>query len=285
MPKRPREHIIEDLARAQLHQVFTRVGWSSEDLDQDYGEDVLVRIFDNGITTPWSFLVQSKGTDNLERYLAKDGKNISFPIRSTHIEHWNRFWEPVVLAIYDASTEITYWEVIQTFLDSIEDSDSSKPRKSISVQVPTDNLLDAEGLQRLRNLTKNRFQRFEAQKEGANILIDELHKQWGVNIEYEPQFGVLMLPKGEFKPDASSGRTVTAFGQFAAQLERFKDKYGIDPQKSVAGSIDIMYQIVMAYKDGAKLQVRDKDGAVINEWETLEDLQRHVDRQAELEDD
>lgn len=47
----------------------------------------------------------------------------------------------------------------------------------------------------------------------------------------------------------------------------------------------MMYQIIMAYKDGAKLQVRDKDGAVINEWETLEDLQRHVDRQAELEDD
>lgn len=285
MPKRPREHIIEDLARAQLHQVFARAGWSSEDLNQDYGEDVLIRIFDNGTATPWSFLIQSKGTDNLERYLAKDGKNISFPIRSTHIEHWNRFWEPVVLAIYDASTEITYWEVIQTFLDSIEDSDSSKPRKSISVQVPTDNLLDAEGLQRLRNRTKNRFQRFEAQKEGANILIDELRKQWGVNIEYEPEFGVLMLPKGEFKPDPSSGRTVTAFGQFAAQLERFKDKYGIDPQKFVADSIDIMYQIVMAYKDGAKLQVRDKDGAVINEWETLEDLQRHVERQAELEDD
>lgn len=285
MPKRPREHIIEDLARAQLHQAFSRVGWSSEDLDQDYGEDVLVRIFDDGTATPWTFFVQSKGTDNLERYLTNDRKNISFPIRSTHIEHWDRFWEPVVLAIYDASTETTYWEVVQTFLNSMKDSDSSQPRKSISVHVPTDNLLDAEGLQRLRNRTKNRFQRFEAQKEGADILIDELRKQWGVDIDYGPEFGVLRLPKGEFNPDPSGEHTVNAFGQFAAQLERLKDKYGIDPQKAIDGSIDVMYQIVMAYKGGAKLQMHDKDGKLINEWETLEDLLRHVDRQAELEDD
>lgn len=285
MPKRPREHIIEDLARSQLHQKFAKVGWSSENIDQDYGEDIFVRIFENGIATPWSFFVQSKATENLSHYFTNDQKSISFPIQATHIEHWRRFWEPVVLSIYDVSTETTYWEVVQTYLDTMKNRSSSKNRKSISVHVPTDNLLDAEGLRRLRNRTKNRFQRFEAQKEGASILIEELQKQWEVDIEYEPELGVLILPKGQFKSDPSGGLTLTAFGKFAAQFDHFKDKYGFDPQETFEGGIDIIYQIVMAYKDGAKLQVRDKDGTVINEWETLEDLQRYANRQAELSDD
>lgn len=285
MPKRPREHIIEDLARMQLHQTFAKVGWASEDLDKDYGEDILVRIFEDGTATPWSFFVQSKGTDNLERYLSKDQKNIFFPIKSTHIEHWSRFWEPVVLAIYDARTETTYWEVIQTYLEEVKDSKHSKPRKSISIHVPTDNLLDVEGLQRIRNRTKNRFQRFEAQKEGAEILIDELSEKWGVDIEYDPEFGILMLPKGEFHQGPTGGHTVIAFGKFASQLERIQEKHGIDPESAFGNSIELTLQIVKAFKNGARLQIQDKEGVVIEQWKNIEDLLRRVDRQMEIDDD
>jgi len=285
MPQRPREHIIEDLARMQLHQTFAKVGWASENLDKDYGEDILVRIFEAGKATPWSFFVQSKGTDNLERYMSKDQKNIFFPIKSKHIEHWSRFWEPVVLAIYDARTETTYWEVIQTYLEAVKDSKHKKTRKSISVHVPTDNLLDVEGLQRIRNRTKNRFQRFEAQKEGAEILIDELSEKWGVDIEYDPEFGILMLPKGEFHPEPTGGHTVIAFGKFASQLERIQEKHGIDPESAFGNSIELMLQVVKAFKNGARLQIQDKEGVVVEQWKNIEDLLRHVDRQMEIDDD
>ena len=53
MPRRPRQHILEDLARAELHRVFEEFGWAVEDLKKDYGEDLLVRIFDKGVATPY----------------------------------------------------------------------------------------------------------------------------------------------------------------------------------------------------------------------------------------
>ena len=284
MSKRPRAHIIEDLARMQLHQAFSSVGWASEDIDQDYGEDVLVRIFENDTATPWSFFVQSKATDDIDRYAVEGQNCISFPIQSDHIEHWGRFWEPVVLAIFDTKTEITYWEVIQTYLEAMKDSGQGKIRKSISVRVPTANMLDAEGLNRIRNRAKNRFRRFEDQREGASILTDALSQEWGVNIEYAPETGILMLPKGEFLKAPCGGQTLTAFGRTAAILESMKKKYGIDHRETLNDSLDLMLQITTAYENGATLRIQDKDGIVIDEWKTLEELLHYASRKSEIDD-
>jgi hypothetical protein len=110
MPKRSRSHEIEDISRRRLRDTFAQLGWVVWDLYPDYGEDLLVRIFTNTTATHYSFFVQAKGTDHLDRYLHRDGKHISFPI---DIEHWKKFWEPVVLTIWDSKSGATYWEIIQ----------------------------------------------------------------------------------------------------------------------------------------------------------------------------
>jgi hypothetical protein len=286
MPKRPRQHVIEDLARVDLHYSFSNVGWTVENLDKDYGEDLFVRIFEDGKATPWSFFVQSKATDKLNQLLTKNGQNVAFSITSGHAQHWERFGgEPVVLAIYDTKAKKTYWEVIQSDLESTQELSVGRPRKFLTVHVPTDNLLDEEGLRRLRNRTKRRFERFEAQREGVQVLIDELRQKWGVTIEYEPEFGLLMLPKGKFKAEESGGHTLTAFGCFAAHLQQIEEKYGITPQRTIEKSIELMYKIVSTYKQGGKLQIRGHGGELIQEWEALEELQRHANRQEELNEE
>lgn len=73
MPQRPRSHEVEDLSRNRLRDAFNGVGWTVEDLRKDYGEDLLVRIFDNGIATPLSFFVQAKGTDVIQNYASATG--------------------------------------------------------------------------------------------------------------------------------------------------------------------------------------------------------------------
>jgi hypothetical protein len=45
MPARPRTHELEDLSRSRLREAFVRHGWTAEDLQKDYREDLLVRIF------------------------------------------------------------------------------------------------------------------------------------------------------------------------------------------------------------------------------------------------
>lgn len=118
MPKRPRQHVLEDLARARLHRDFSSIGWSVEDLDKDYGEDLLVRVFEGNRATPWSFYVQSKATDRLDKLRLKDGLHLAVPLASAHLQHWSLFWEPVVLTVYDAKRDVTYWEVVQSHLES-----------------------------------------------------------------------------------------------------------------------------------------------------------------------
>jgi hypothetical protein len=57
MAKRPRSHVIEDLAAAKISAEFSKLGWTVEPIRQDYGEDFVVTIFENGIKRR----IQSKG--------------------------------------------------------------------------------------------------------------------------------------------------------------------------------------------------------------------------------
>jgi hypothetical protein len=117
MPKRPRSHELEDLSRNRLHNIFVSNGCVVEDLHKDYGEDLLVRIFEQGKATPFAFFVQAKATDHIDQYMHKNRRKLSFPIDLEHINHWNQFWEPVILTVWDANSDITYWESVQTFFE------------------------------------------------------------------------------------------------------------------------------------------------------------------------
>ena len=63
MPKRPRQHQLEVESRAAIRTAIPPV-WVYRDLDQDYGIDGEVEIFDSaGLATGTKFLVQLKATD------------------------------------------------------------------------------------------------------------------------------------------------------------------------------------------------------------------------------
>jgi len=165
MPKRPRSHEIEDISRRRLRDIFGTCGWVVWDLYPDYGEDFLVRIFTDAIATHFSFFVQAKGTDTIDNYVRDDGKYLYFPIDVDHLEHWDKFWEPVILTIWDAKADITYWEIIQ---DSLQRKQvASSRRKTMSVRVPIVNVLNEHGLQEIVVRTKRRFRRFERLSSGA----------------------------------------------------------------------------------------------------------------------
>jgi len=101
MTRRPRSHEIEDLSRTRLRQAFNSSGWTVEDLGHDYGEDCLVRIFERGLATPFAFFVQAKATDRIDKYMHKDQRNLVFPIKTDHLRHWGKLWQPVVLAVFE----------------------------------------------------------------------------------------------------------------------------------------------------------------------------------------
>lgn len=173
-PKRPRSHILEDSSRNLLHSTFTQRGWVVWDLHPDYGEDLFVRIFIDGVATHYSFFVQAKATDHIEKYMSKDGEYFNFPIDVEHVKYWSQFWEPVILTVWDAKSDITYWEVIQDFLDT--NPLGELKQKRIRVDIPIGNVLDEQGLQNIYERTTSRFERFERVYQGAYVLKDVLEE-------------------------------------------------------------------------------------------------------------
>jgi hypothetical protein len=99
MPNRPYSHNLEARSHNRLHEVFEQPGWVVEDLRNDYGEDLFVRIFEKGKATPFSFFIQAKATNHIERYMHADRKCISYPIKADHFKHWMHFWEPIILTV------------------------------------------------------------------------------------------------------------------------------------------------------------------------------------------
>jgi hypothetical protein len=146
-------------------------------------------------------------------------------------------------------------------------------------------MLDDEGLQRLRNCTRRRFERFEAQQEGAEILIEELKEQWGVEIVYEPEFGLLVLPEGEFKADASGGRMLTPFGRCAARFDYLYRRDGIDAKSAFLKGIERRWQAYIRFMAGDKLQLRNREGKVEQECRTFDEYMRYIERAGELLED
>jgi len=88
LPKRPRPHILEDISLNRLHEAFVHEGWTVENLTKDYGEDLLVRIFERGVTTPFSFFVQAKATDDVDKLRSKKTARISYRVESGYVLHW-----------------------------------------------------------------------------------------------------------------------------------------------------------------------------------------------------
>ncbi len=199
-----------------------------------------------------------------------------------HVAHWATFWEPVVLTVYDAVADVTYWEVIQSQLESRDEVNVAEAGASLTIHVPTENLVDAYGLQRLRNRTRKRFERFDTQKEGARVLAYELKRQWGVVVEYDPEVGILELPEGRFVPDRRGGSVVTAFGRLGALLARVQEKGGLKTDRDVEEALRRLWKVVTSLERGEKVAVSERGGTMVRELGSLADLREHY---ARLEDE
>lgn len=233
MPKRPRSHELEDLSVVRLHQAFEEQGWTVEDLRKDYGEDLFVRLFHDGVTTPLSFFVQAKATDNLDKYVDSSGREIRFPVETGHLSHWIRFSEPVLLTIWDSRSDRTYWVCIQDILEPHFGSKVSiSKNKTMRVSVPTANLLDADGIKRIEGITKLRFGRIEREKHGSFLLVERLRQELGRKVEYDGSRGSL------FVETSDGGLEIHLTGDMAKSILTMSQESDCSPQDFVKGMIE-----------------------------------------------
>ncbi|WP_405132917.1 DUF4365 domain-containing protein [Nocardia sp. NBC_01388] len=185
----------------------------------DYGEDLQVRIFDDGVATPYLFFVQAKHVKRGSKFRSKDGRYISHrKFERHHLESWENFSQPVVLTLWDAERDETYWDIAQ----SLDWPPTSRKTKKSTVRFPTDNLLDANGLARIRARTIARSQRHERELSGVQVLIGRVRELFDAEIDYDPRAEriLITLPNGD--------GDLTFYGEMAKTLDEVTKRTGLD---------------------------------------------------------
>ena len=282
MPKRAHAHVLEDRSRNKLTTLFETEGWTVERITRDYGEDLLVRIFLDGRPSSLFFFVQAKATTTLSRMLIQSGAYLSVPVSADHLELWNEFWPPVFLTVWDERNDVTYWECVQT---SVAMAPRRRPQPGAArLWVPTVNILDRRGIQRILARTETRFSRLEREKQGAEHLVAVLREKLGLAIEYDPQFGMLQVPEGRFVPAPGGSQQMFPFGRFARELQKIARLLGVSPDEAYHIVIGTQLGLLQRVLNGESVIIRSPTGEVLTEWHSPADVGAHYIRLLESDD-
>jgi hypothetical protein len=93
---------IEFISNGQIKEFLEFHNFITGDIKPDLGEDILVRIYDNGVSTGLSFYLQMKSTDNINKFILKTG-DISYPLETKDLVHW-RAQAVTVLSLFGTLT-------------------------------------------------------------------------------------------------------------------------------------------------------------------------------------
>src|SRR4051812_26037884 len=111
-----KEQQQENLSRRQFCERLDLSGWIPSGVETDMGEDLLVRIFDEGETTGLTFYVQLKSTADSGKRLHRKTRTIAYPLAVKDLEHWEKQATLVVLVVWDVEKREGWWQSIPTII-------------------------------------------------------------------------------------------------------------------------------------------------------------------------
>ncbi len=112
-PQRPKTHVYEDISRDVVKRVFHDAGWVAVDLTPDYGEDMLVSVYEDGLATGELFFAQIKAV--VSRRYIREGF-VRYPLETAKLRRWERLLLPVIVIIYIPKEEASYWLSVGVYL-------------------------------------------------------------------------------------------------------------------------------------------------------------------------
>lgn len=142
----------ETRSEGQLIDRLGELGWKPQGPRKDKGEDFLVQIWDDGVSSGLSFYVQLKSITNAEKRKPKRTPDVlRYRLDVKDIEHWDVQSVPVVLFVWDVETRRGYWETIPRIVEALDkDKKGWRNKDSVTVKVPEKNGTDDDGMRRLR---------------------------------------------------------------------------------------------------------------------------------------
>ena len=133
--ERPQAHVTDTLGKAQLRRIEP-IGWTVNEITNDYGIDFDVQLFENQRATGEWFKVQLKSSESTSYSSASEF--LSEPLDREHAVHFSsEMTDPVFVIHADVPSERTFWYAPQLDTPVL----TSDPRQTITVRIPVRNEL------------------------------------------------------------------------------------------------------------------------------------------------
>jgi hypothetical protein len=187
-------------------------------------------------------------------------------VKHSRLKYWATCLPPVIFVVFDAKNDQCYWTYIKK-------KNLIRNEKIVEVDMNYD--FGRLGTKRLYESVVGRFEELKSQEDGAKVVIDALKKMLKLDISYEPDGGLLMIPRGKFIPDPSGDSQAFFFGPLGALIERGSREFGISPQKLVIDGLENFFKLIDSFKRGGELVIRDKKGSLIREFSTYDEYHRY----------
>ncbi len=147
--QRTREHVIADLSINHVERQVLLAGHVVERWLHDYGLDLVLFTFTpEGQVEHGEVYFQVKATDHLK--LSRDRRFISFRIERAHLRYWLGELFPVILIVYDVSSDRAYWFYVQAAFTGARRFRVARGSKRLTIRVPSTQILDPEAVRRIR---------------------------------------------------------------------------------------------------------------------------------------
>ncbi len=146
--RRTREHVIADLSANHVERYALLCGFSVERRVHDYGIDLTIATYDEqGNVEPGAVLVQLKATDHL-RWVARR-QMVACRIERADLRAWLQEPWPVILVLYDATTDTAFWLYIQEDFQQKPRFNPNRGSASVTIRIPRANVVGAAAMQHL----------------------------------------------------------------------------------------------------------------------------------------
>jgi len=145
--RRTREHIIADLSVNHLERHVLKCGFIVERRVYDYGIDLEITTFSRtGEVQESSILVQMKASNRIR--ISPSQTTFPFRIEQRDLVSWLNQPFPVILVVYDARKEVSYWLYIQSYFQKIPTFQLFAEGKKVTVQIPTNHVVNTSAVKK-----------------------------------------------------------------------------------------------------------------------------------------
>lgn len=137
--------------RDQLVERFVEHGWLVNRNVDDLGEDLEVKVYDDGVWSGIQFSVQVKSTA-ARRVRAQDGGGVRLRLRVRDLTHWEPTAGPLFVFLWDVSARTGFWCEVRTVIAALDAKHKGwRDKQTVTVMIPAAQNSSDDGLRRLRS--------------------------------------------------------------------------------------------------------------------------------------